>query len=436
MSGTTTDNSTGSVRGRRVLMLLENCPYSQDGRVRREATALCAAGYTVTVICPRAPGEPRFREAGGMPVYQYTQRTLGSGFVGYMVEYGNAMLATLVLSLYVYFRRGFDVIHAHNPPDFFVLIALLYKPLGKRFVFDHHDLSPEMYRARFDAPPGGLVYRALCLFERWSCRLADQVIATSESYREVEIERCGVDPARITIVRNGPEPMHFRHVEPHPDVRKDGRTVIGYLGEMGLLDGIDNLLRALRCLREELHRDDWTCVMLGDGEVRPQLEGLARELGLVDNVRFVGRVSHAGVVPYLRAMDIGTVPDPKNEYNDRCTMIKTMEYMAQGVPIVASDLRETRYSAGDAARYVDPTDERQFAGELVRLLDDAALRLRMGEAGRRRAESVLAWNQAVPKLLAVYERLTGAPVAKLAPGAVDPPAEKRPLASCETHSVT
>ncbi len=428
MSCTSADKSTGGYCGKRVLMLLENCPYSQDGRVRREATALRAAGYTVTVICPRGRGEPRFRNADGVLTYQYTQWSFGSGFVGYLVEYGTAMLATLVLSFYVCVRRGFDVVHAHNPPDLFVAIALVYKLIGKRFVFDHHDLAPEMYRVRFGAPSAGLVYRTLCMFERWSCRLADQVITTSESYREVEIERCRVDPARISIVRNGPEPMHFREVPPNADVRASGRTVIGYVGEMGLLDGIDNLLRALHHLRDNLRRDDWSCVLLGDGEVRPQLEELVRELGLEEHVQFAGRTSHAGVVPYLRAMDIGTVPDPRNDYNDRCTMIKTMEYMAQGVPIVASDLRETRYSAADAALYVDPSDAGRFAGALARLLDDAEMRRRMGEAGRRRAESVLAWKHSIPNLLAVYQRL-GCSHADAATSPATKPAKTSPLAS-------
>jgi colanic acid/amylovoran biosynthesis glycosyltransferase len=413
----------------RVLMLLENCPYSEDGRVRREATALMAAGYSVTVICPRGRGEPRFKNYDGLLAYQYTPRSLGSGLLGYVVEYGNAMIATLLLSVYACIRRGFDVVHAHNPPDFFIVIALLYKLLGKQFVFDHHDLTPDMYQARFSGRQSGLVYRVLCFFERWSCRLADQVITTSQSYKQVEIERSGIDPHRITIVRNGPEPMHFRQVAPHADLKSPDKTVIGYVGEMGPLDGIDNLLRALKSLCYELHRDDWTCVLVGDGEVRLQLEKLARELGVGDHVQFVGRTTHAGVVPYLRAMDIGTIPDPKNPYNDRCTMIKTMEYMAQCVPIVSSDLRETRYSAGEAAIYVDPTDPCQFAHAIERLMDDPDLRRRMGEAGRNRAESVLAWNHSVPSLLGVYERLSRAPVS----GAVGTPprqsAENRPLAS-------
>ncbi|MEX2315985.1 MAG: glycosyltransferase family 4 protein [Pirellulales bacterium] len=389
----------------RVLMLLENSPYSEDGRVRREASALRDAGHLVTVICPRAAGEGRSMEFDGVRAYQYTQRALGSGFLGYVVEYGYAMAATLLLSIYVFFRHGFDVIHAHNPPDFFVAIACLFKPFGKRFIYDHHDSSPELYRARFEGDCNRLVYSTLLFFERLSCRLADEVIATNESHKRLEIERAGADHERITIVRNGPEPMHFRQVEPHPSLQGCEETIIGYVGQMGKQDGVDYLIRALGHLHRDRCRKDWQCVLVGNGEACDRLHAMAQELGIADRVRFTGRVSFSDVVPYLAGMHICTVPDPWNSYNDRCTMVKVMEYMAQAKPTVAFDLAETRYSAGGAAIYVKPNDERAFAQALNTLIDDHELRAQLGAIARRRAETELAWSHFIPKLLSVYERL-------------------------------
>ncbi|MDP8924336.1 MAG: glycosyltransferase family 4 protein [Chloroflexota bacterium] len=388
--------------GNRVLMLLENCGYPRDTRVRREATALVDAGYRVSVICPADAGQPRHEILDGVAVYRYPAPPDGQGLLGYAREYGQSLAASFVLSLYVLFRRGFDVVHAHNPPDTFVFIAALYKLLGKRFVFDHHDLSPEMYYARFPGKGNRLVYRALVLLEKLSCRLADHVIATNQSYRAVETERGGVPPERITIVRNGPNPDRLRPVEPDPDLRANAPTIIGFGGTIGYQDGVEYLVRALARLVHDLGRTDVFCVVVGTGDALADVRALATRLGLDEYIRFTGWVSDADYLRYLSTADICVVPDPSNPFTDRSTMIKMSEYMALAKPVVAFDLPEHRFTAQDAALYAPPNDELELARAIARLMDDPERRRMMGELGRRRVEAQLAWSFSVPNLLMAY----------------------------------
>lgn len=391
--------------GRRVLMLLENAPYPQDGRVRREASALVSAGYQVSIICPSAPGQSRREMLDGVFVYRFPALPATNGLLGYFWEYSYSMVATFALSLLVFLQRGFDIIHAHNPPDTFVFIAAMYKLLGKRFVYDHHDLAPEMYYARFRGGGNRLVHHALVLLEKLTCRMADHVIATNESYKAVEMSRGRVPAERITIVRNGPDLHHLQPVEPDPSLRKMGKIIIGYVGVMGFQDGVDYLLRALRHLVYDVERTDFFCVLIGKGDAWASLKELATQLGLDKYVWFTGRVSDTDLIRYLSTADICVVPDPSNSFTDRSTMIKMMEYMALEKPIVAFDLSEHRITAQAAALYVPPNDELEFARGLVQLMDDPARRQAMGSLGRRRVESELAWHYSVPHLLAAYRAL-------------------------------
>ena len=386
-------------------MLLENYPYPQDGRVRREAVALTAAGYHVTVIAPVDKGQLRRETINGVDVYRYAAPPAGTGLWGYLIEYGWSLLAAFALSLVVLVRGGFDVIHAHNPPDLFVLIALLYKVLGKRFVFDHHDLSPEMYDARFRGKGNQMVKRALIAFERLSCRAANHVIATNQSYRALEIKRDGVSPDRVTIVRNGPELNSLRDADADPQLAALNKVIIGYVGVMGVQDGADYLIRALGHLRNDAQRADFHCVLVGDGEALPDLKTLVQQLHLSDQVTFTGWVDSQAVARYLATMDICAAPEPSNPYNDWSTVIKITEYMTVGKPTVAFDLPEHRFTAQRAALYVTPNDERAFAEAFARLMDDAALRQTLGAAGRQRIETELAWQYCAPNLLAAYQQL-------------------------------
>ena len=389
----------------RVLMLLENQPYPQDHRVRREATALAAAGYHVSIVCPSSGGQCWRETVDNVRVYRFWAPAPVNSFLGYLWEYGYSTVASFAMSLLVFFGEGFDVVHAHNPPETFVFIGAFYKLFGKRFVFDHHDLSPEMYRARFSDGGSRIVYQALILLERLTCIVADHVIATNESYKKVEVERDHVPEERITIVRNGVEVQHDRPIQPDPRLRKKANTIIGFVGVMGFQDGVDYLLRALHHLLHDLGRSDFYCVLMGDGDAWASLRTLARQLCLEDHVRFTGQVHGEEKLRYLSATDICVDPDPANAYNNRSTMIKIMEYMAFEKPIVAFDLPEHRVTAQQAAVYVTPNDERAFARALARLMDDAASRKVMGAFGRHRIETELAWRFSVSNLLDAYRKV-------------------------------
>lgn len=391
--------------GKRVLMLLENNPYERDTRVRLEARTLVEEGYRVSVICPKPPGgEIHEVIDGGVRLYQFPTPRQGGGLLSYIWEYGHSTIAMFLLSLVVLFREGFDIIHAHNPPDTMFAIAAFHKLLGKRFVYDHHDLSPETYLARFGEGSSPRIYEILVLFERFTCRVADHVIATNESYKAMDMERSDVPARKITVVRNGPDLDRVQRMAPDTSLRRRAGTILGYVGEMGPQDGVDYLLRAVHHLVYRLNRTDVYCVITGKGDALPALKKLAAELDIDEYVWFTGWISDEDLVRYLSTADICLDPDPSNPLNDRCTMIKIMEYMALGKPIVAFDLPEHRVTAQDAAAYARPNDELDFARQIASLMDDPARREAMGYAGRRRVETELAWRYSVPNLLEAYRK--------------------------------
>lgn len=398
--------STGT-RGKRVLMLLENSAFSEDGRVRCEATSLAAAGYRVTVIGQAAKNEGWYKQFGPIAGYQFPAPPMANGLLGYFVEYGYAMTIIALLTFWVAIRRGFDVIHAHNPPDFLVVIGGFWRLFGKKFVFDQHDLSSDMYGSRFSDSGNRVIHRLLLFFERASCRWADHVIVTNESCKRIAMERSGIDAGRVTVVRNGPEPWHLRDIKPDRSLRAGASIVIGYVGIMGPQDGVDYLLRALHILHDTLGYSDWRCILIGKGDALDQLQQMARELGIGDKLHFTGWVDYEEVPGYLAATDICVVPDPSSVYNDRSTIVKMMEYMAQAKPVVAFDLPEHRVTAGNTALYAQPNDEREFAQQLLRLMDDADLRRQLGAAGQQRLIDNFTWERQEPHLLAAYRALEG-----------------------------
>jgi len=387
-------------------MLLENNPYCFDVRVRHEAITLAANGYMVSVICPGGLGELRRETIDGVRVYRYPAPRAGSGFLAYVWEYSHALAATFAISLVVLLREGFDILHAHCPPDMFVLVAMFYKLLGKRFVYDHHDLGPEMYRARFRNNADSVIYRALLLFEKLCLRLADHVITTNLSYKTLEMERGGVPSQRIAIVRNGIDLERMQPVDPDLLLRHRAHTILGYVGAMGPQDGVDYLVRALYHLIYDLGRHDVCCVIIGKGDVSRDLKALAEELHVEDHIWFTGWIPDSDLIRYLSTVDICVDPDPSNPFNDRSTMIKMMEYMALGKPIVAFDLPEHRVTAQDAAAYARANDELDFARQIASLMDDPERRNRMGQLGRQRIETELAWVFQEKHLLEAYEALS------------------------------
>jgi glycosyltransferase involved in cell wall biosynthesis len=330
---------------------------------------------------------------------------MANSFLGYFIEYGYAVTMIAVLTLWVAVRRGFDVIHAHNPPDFLVVIGGFWRLFGKKFIFDQHDISPDMYMSRFSEPGNRLVHKLLLFFERLSCRWANHTIATNDSYKRLQVERCGIPAKRVTVVRNGPEAWHLQDIEPELSIRGEEPNVIGYVGVMGHQDGIDYLLRALGILRHDFGRSDWRCVIMGTGPAMDDLRCIARDCGIANMVTFTGWIDYEKVPRHIAATDICVVPDPSNDYNDRSTIVKLMEYMAQAKPVVAFDLPEHRVTAGDTALYAKPNDEREFARQLLRLMEDRELRQRLGAAGRQRLIENFTWKHQESRLLEAYRSL-------------------------------
>jgi len=388
----------------RILMLLENNSYPGDIRVRVEAETLQNAGYQVSVISPANGGQSLHETVNGVNIYRYPVIPQFEKALGYLWEYSYAFLATFFLSILVFFRDGFDLLHAHNPPDIFVFIALPYKLFGVRFVFDHHDLSPELFDLRFGKNGQGIIYKILTWFEILSCKAADHIIATNESHKQIEQTRAGIPEERITIVRNGPDLERVRRLAPDPELKKKGKFIIAYVGSIGFQDGVDHFLRTLKHLVFDLHRDDFFSVIIGPGDALESLKQLAKKLEVDPYLSFVGRKSGKQLFHYLSTAHIGVEPAPSNPLNDRSTMIKVMEYMALEIPIVAFDLPENRHTAQSAALFVSPNDEMEFARALVKLMDDENLRNEMGSFGRKRIETQLAWPYSASNLLEVYNK--------------------------------
>lgn len=399
------DAAGGGGKGRRALVLVENLSVPFDRRVWQECTTLRDAGWEVHVICPRGSGRDTEAEAevDGVRIHRYPLRAATGGPAGYLREYGAALWHTLRLARTV---GPVDVVHACNPPDLLFLPALWLKRRGARFVFDQHDLVPELYLSRFGRGEDRL-YRAVCALERRTYRAADVVLATNESYRDVALRRGGLRPEDVFVVRSAPDTDRFRPVPPEPELKRGKPHLLCYLGVMGPQDGVDYALRALARLRDEQGRTDWHAVFVGAGDTFDAMVALSRRLGLSQQVQFTGRVPDADLVRYLSTADVCLSPDPPNPLNDVSTMNKVLEYMVMGRPIVSFDLREARVSAGDAAVYAAAGDEAEFAGLLALLLDDPERRARMGRAGRERISGPLSWRNSQRALLAAYSAACG-----------------------------
>ena len=385
-------------------MLVENLPSPFDRRVWQEALALRDAGHAVSIICPTGRGyEKRYEVIEGVHIWRYSLPTEGAGALGYAAEYSVALVKAFYLSLKVAFVRGFDVVHACNPPDLFFLIGGFFKLFGKKFLFDHHDANPELYEAKFGRRD--LFWKLMCWLERMTFRTADVSLATNESYRRIAVERGGMPPERVYVVRSGPSLERMRITAPDEKLKKGKRYLIGYVGVMGRQEGIDLLLQAARTLVFDLGRKDVHFGMVGGGTSLDEMQKLARELGLSEYVTFTGRVPDVQMLAMLNTADICVNPDVANPMNDISTMNKVMEYMALGKPMVQFDLTEGRYSAQEASLYARRNDPADFAAKIAELIDDPQKRARMGAFGRRRVQEALEWRYEVPKLLAAYATL-------------------------------
>jgi glycosyltransferase involved in cell wall biosynthesis len=397
---------------KRVLILVENLPSPFDRRVWQEANALRDGGYTVSIICPTGKGyEKKYEEIDGIAIHRYKLPNEAEGALGYLLEYGAAMFWTFLLSWRVLFTRGFDVIHACNPPDLFFLIGGFFKLLGKKFVFDHHDINPELYEAKFGRRD--FFWKLMVALERWTFKTADVSLATNESYKRIAIERGGMDPDKVYVVRSGPSLERMKIVPPSEELKRGKKHLVGYVGVMGKQEGIDLLLESARVIVKDLGRTDVHFGLVGGGTSLEDMKQLAIDKGIGDYVTFTGRVPDAEMIAMLNTADVCVNPDVANEMNDKSTMNKIMEYMALAKPIVQFDLTEGRFSAQDASLYAAKNDPVDMAAKIVELLDDPARRAEMGAFGRRRVENELEWRYEVPKLLAAYRALAPMPAKTL-----------------------
>ncbi len=389
----------------KVLMLVENVSVPADRRVWPEATALRDHGLQVSIISPKGilQDQESYACIEGIHIYRYQLPTSEHKYLAYLVEYSTAILMTFLLSVKVWYRHGFEVIHAANPPDLFFVIGLFYRCFGKKFVFDQHDLSPELFQVKFKGYKRSL-HKLLLFLERCSYQTAHLVITSNLSQKQFAVERGHCRPDKVFVVRNGPNLKHMRPVTPEPDLKRGRAYLLAYVGVIDVQDGVEYTLLALHELVHKRGRQDVSLVLMGGGQVAA-LHTLAHELLLDEYVNFTGWTTTDDVVRYLSVADVGLVPDPQNGLNEYCTMIKSMEYMALGKPIVAFDLAETRFSAQDAALYATPNLVEDFANKIETLLDDEELRLHMGAIGRKRVEGTLSWDETKKNLLLAYEAL-------------------------------
>ena len=404
-----------------VLIIVQNLPVPLDRRVWLECQALIARGYRVSVICPKGPGDPARQHIDGVDIYKYTPAPEATGLFGFAWEFAYCWIRTAWLSLTVRRTRRFDVIQACNPPDTYWLLALLWRPFGVKFVFDHHDLNPELFISRFGEPSGGLKsleYRGLLWLERRTFRAADRVISTNESYKAIAVRRGHRRPEEVTVVRSGPDTRLMRPIYPDRP-RPAGEINLVYLGIMGPQDGVDQALLVVDELVHRRERGNVTATLLGFGDCLQALKAQSAELGLDGHVTFTGRVDRGEIAEYLSRADIGLCPDLKTPLNDLSTMNKTMEYMSYGLPAVSFDLVETRVSGGDTLLYVPSGDVAAFADAVETLIDDPALRASLGRMARTRVATLMDWRPQASAYIATFDELFGLPPATSPDPAVD-----------------
>ena len=389
---------------KRILILVENLPVPMDRRVWMEATTLTETGYQVSVICPKGK-YPKFHEIlENIAIYRYPLPSF-SGVFGHLLEYGIALLFTSILTWIVFFREGFDAIQSANPPDLFFLIGGFFKLFGKKYIFDHHDLMPEICDSRWKGWKHKLTYNLSIWAEKRTFKTADRVISTNESYREVAINRGRVNPDHVVVVRSGPSISNFKSVQMNPELKKGKKYLVCYLGVMGANDGLDYLLKSIDFIVNELKRMDVHYILMGSGDLLPQIKKMSTQLGLDDFIEFTGRIPDQQVREIISTADLCVAPDPKDALNDVSTMNKIIEYMAIGKPIICFDLKEAHVSAGEAAVYAKANDIQDFAIKLIELLEHPEKRKIMGEFGRVRFENSLAWDYQKPKLINLYQEL-------------------------------
>ncbi|MEO7005440.1 MAG: glycosyltransferase family 4 protein [Terrimesophilobacter sp.] len=411
-----------------VVIIVQNLPVPLDRRVWLECQALVTRGYRVSVICPKGPGDPARQHLDGVDIYKYRPAPEAKGLPGFVWEFAYSWVRTAWLSLQVRRDRRFDIVQACNPPDTYWLLALLWRPFGVKFIFDHHDLNPELFISRFGEPRGGvksLEYRGLLWLERRTFRTAHRVISTNESYKAIAVRRGRRRPNEVTVVRSGPDTLQMRPIYPDRPRAADEINLV-YLGIMGPQDGVDQVLLVVDELVHRRGRVTVTATLLGFGDCLEALKTQSAELGLDDHVIFTGRVDRVAIAEHLSRADIGLCPDLKTPLNDLSTMNKTMEYMSYGLPAVSFDLTETRVSGGDTLLYVPSGDITAFADAVETLIDDRTLRVELGRKARTRVATLLDWRPQAEAYVSVYDGLSGFSQAPPAVPATDASPDRDP----------
>lgn len=389
--------------GKKVLIVVENLPLPFDRRVWQEARTLKAAGAQVAIICPTGKGyEKRFEVIDGIDIHRHPLPIEASGALGFLLEYGAALFWETVLAWKIYFKRGIDVIQGCNPPDLIFLVALPFKLLGVKYIFDHHDINPELYEAKFNKR--GFFWKLMVLFEKLTFKSADVSMATNHSYRKIAIERGGMDPDKVFVVRSGPDLSRLKRVPPVESWKNGRKYLVGYVGVMGDQEGIDLLIDSVEHIVRVQRREDIQFCLVGGGPSLAKLKELVIAKGLADFVHFTGRAPDQDLFEVLSTMDVGVNPDRVNAMNDKSTMNKIMEYMSLEKPIVQFDVAEGRFSAQDASLYAAANDPVDFAAKILELLEDPARRAEMGAFGRKRVESELNWGHQITPLIAAYRK--------------------------------
>lgn len=391
------------LNGRHVLIVVENLPLPFDRRVWQEARTLKAAGAEVSIICPTGKGyEARHEVIEGIAIHRHPLPLEASGPIGFLAEYGAALLWETALAWRIHRQRRIDVIHGCNPPDLVFLVALPFKALGVRYIFDHHDINPELYEAKFGKR--GMLWQLLRLLEKLNFKMADVSIATNLSYRQIAITRGGMSPERVHVVRSGPDLSRLKAVPPAARWKNGRAHMVGYVGVMGEQEGIDLLIEAAHHIVRNIGREDIQFVLVGGGPALAELQARTAQRGLADFITFAGRAPDDDLFEVLSTMDLGVNPDRVNAMNDKSTMNKIMEYMSLAKPMVQFDVTEGRFSAQDASLYARANDPVDLAEKIIALVDDPAARARMGAFGRARVENELGWQHQIAPLLDAYRQ--------------------------------
>lgn len=389
------------LKGKKVLIVVENLPLPFDRRVWQEARTLKAAGAFVSIICPTGKGyEKRFEVIDGIEIHRHPLPIEASGALGFLLEYGAALFYETVLTWKIFFKRGIDVIQGCNPPDLIFLVALPLKLFGVKYIFDHHDINPELYEAKFDKR--GFFWKLMVLFEKLTFKSADVSMATNHSYRKIAIERGGMDPDKVFVVRSGPDLSRLKRVPPVDSWKNGRKYLVGYVGVMGDQEGIDLLIDAVDHIVRQMGRSDIQFCLVGGGPSLAKLKALVAEKGLADFIHFTGRAPDQDLFEVLSTMDVGVNPDRVNAMNDKSTMNKIMEYMSLEKAIVQFDVTEGRYSAQEASLYAKANDPIDMAEKIIELIEDPERRREMGAFGRKRVESELNWRKQIDPLISAY----------------------------------